>query len=155
LIAWLAALLLIGGGCASFGTRLEAPEVSLVDIKPLASEGFEQRFEIRLRVSNPNAKTLSGDGIDLTLEVNGKRLGRALSAEPFEIPRLGDRVVALVATTNFLDLVRQAFTLPARQGRIDYAVRGRVLLAGSLRWLRFTHEGSLAPESPVSSAPAE
>lgn len=134
-------------GCASMGRGLEPPEVSLVDLTALPSAGFEQRFAITVRVVNPNAVPLSGEGIDIRLDVNGQRLGRALSSEHFEIPKLGEEVLTLVATTNLLDVFRQAMALPAAGGRLDYFLDGRVLLAGSLGWLGFSREGSLIPEA--------
>ncbi len=141
-------LLTLGlAACASMGSGLEPPEVSLVDLAALPSEGFEQRFAITVRVVNPNAVPLSGDGIDIRLDVNGQRLGRALSSEGFEIPRLGEEVLTLVATTNLLDVFRQAMALPAAGGRFDYVLDGRILLADSLGWLRFSRKGSLIPEA--------
>ena len=137
----------LAAGCASFGSRLEPPEVSLVNLAALPSEGFEQRFEITVRVVNPNAVPLAGDGLDVRLDLNGQRLGRALRSEPFEIPKLSDEVLTLVATTNLLDVFRQAIALPSAGGRLDYVLTGRMLLADSPRWLSFSREGSLAPQT--------
>jgi LEA14-like dessication related protein len=132
-------------GCAGFGKQLLPPEVSLVDLRPLPSESLEQRFEVKIRVLNPNDVDLAGDGVDLILEINERRLGRAVSSEPFLIPRLGDEVIVLVATANWLDVLRQAIALPEARG-IEYTLRGRLFLADSPTWLRFEHEGSLLPE---------
>ena len=136
----------LASGCASFASRLEPPEVSLVNIVPLASQGFEQRFEVTLRVANPNAVALRGDGVDLRLELNGNRLARALSNEPFEVSRLSDALIKLVATTNLLDMYWQMLGLISSEGAFDYALDGRVLLADSPGWLRFSNEGSLIPQ---------
>lgn len=138
----LLAILLVGG-CASLGPRLESPEISLVNIRPLTGSGFEQQFEITVRVLNPNSVPLKGDGLDIRLDVNGQRLGRALRSEPFTIPRLGNETITLVATTSLLDVFRQAFALPNAGGKLDYAMTGRVLLADSPRWLKFKQEGSM------------
>jgi LEA14-like dessication related protein len=136
----------LGIGCAGLGRGLEAPEVSLVSIEPLASNAFEQRFAITIRIVNPNEVPLSAEGIDLTLELNDRRLARALAAEAFTVPRLGDQVVELVGSTNLLDLFRQLVALP-EAGSLDYVLRGRVLLADSAGWLRFSRRGSLIPEA--------
>ncbi len=138
--------MLLLSACASLGRRLEPPEVSLIAIEPLPSHSFEQRFEITVRIINPNEVPLAGDGLDITLDLNGRRLARALSSERFVIPRLGDDVVKLVATTNLLDLFRQAVTLP-EAGQLDYTIEGRVLLANSMAWLRFSRQGNLLPKS--------
>lgn len=138
--------LLIGlGGCASMGTRLEPPDVTLVRINPLPSTAFEQRFEIEVRIVNPNDVPLRGDGLDITIELNGKRLTRALSPDNFTIPRLSDDTVLLTGTTTLLDLFRQAVSLP-EDGQLEYRLVGRVSLADSLGWLKFSREGSLLPE---------
>lgn len=50
-------------GCAFLGTRLGLPGILLVNLGPLPSTRFEQQFEIILRVLNPNAVPLEGDGI--------------------------------------------------------------------------------------------
>jgi len=142
LLAALFAILLTSG-CASLGPRLEPPDISLVNIRPLAGSGFEQQFEITVRVLNPNSVPLEGDGLDVILDVNGQRLGRALRSEPFTIPRLGDETLTLVATTSLLDVFRQAFALPNAGGTLGYALKGRVLLANSPRWLSFEREGKV------------
>lgn len=136
------AMLILLSGCASMGTRLEPPDVTLVRIDPLPSTAFEQRFEIEVRIVNPNNVPLRGDGLDVTIELNGKRLTRALSPDNFTIPRLGDGTVRLTGTTTLLDLFRQAVSLP-EDGRLDYRLVGRVSLADSLGWLKFSREGSL------------
>ena len=99
---------------------------------------------------NPNEVPLKGDGIDLKLDVNGQRLGRALSSEQFVIPRLGDATVKLVATTSMLDVFRQAAALPSAGGKIEYLLSGRVLLADSFGWLRFTRKGNLTSGMPAA-----
>lgn len=139
------AMLISLGGCASMGTRLEPPDVTLVRIDPLPSTAFEQRFEIEVRILNPNDVPLRGDGLDITIELNGKRLTRALSPNSFTIPRLGDDTVRLTGTTTLLDLFRQAISLP-EDGRLDYRLVGRVSLADSVGWLKFSREGSLLSE---------
>lgn len=146
--ALLALTLLTGGstGCALLTQGLTPPEVTLINIKPLPGGNLEQRFEMTLRVLNPNDLPISSDGVDLELNVNGQRLARALSAESFSIPRLGDDVVVLVATTHLFDIFRQAMALP-KTGTLDYEMKGRIFLASSPGSLRFSREGSLVPDS--------
>lgn len=131
--------------CALLEGRRVPPEVSLVDLAPIGAAGFEQRFAVTLRIVNPNEAPLAADGLDLILEMNGRRLARALSDESFVVPRLGQTLVTLVATTNLIDLFRQAIHLP-EAGHLDYTLRGRVLLGGSGEWLRFERKGTLLPD---------
>lgn len=146
MVGLLTLCLLGSSGCAGLTDGLSPPEVSLVDLRPLPGGTLEQRFEIRLRVLNPNDVALSSDGVDLELNVNGRRLARAVSPESFSVPRLSDDVIVLVGTTHLLDLLRQAVALPEADG-LDYELRGKVYLAGSPGSLAFSHEGSLVPDS--------
>lgn len=132
-------------GCASWKRGFEDPEVTLVGLRPLSGEDFEQRFEISVRILNPNDEPIEGDGLDVTLDLNGRRLARAVSGESFAIPRLSDEVIVLVGTTHVLDLFRQAVALP-NANRFEYAIRGRLFLDNSPGWLRFSRKGSLLPE---------
>ena len=50
-------------GCASLGTRLRLPGISLVNLRPLPSTSFGQQLEITLRVLVANAVPLEEDGI--------------------------------------------------------------------------------------------
>lgn len=140
---WIALVagLALAVGCASLPGGLEAPEVSLVGLEPLPSESLEQRFDVRLRVMNPNDRTLSIDGVDFTLEVNGSRLTRGLTNEEVTIPRLSEAVVSVTATTTVLDLVRQVLSA-ADAETVSYELHGRVFLADSPGWLSFSRTGS-------------
>ena len=143
---WLLApsvLVLVAAGCAALRPGLEPPEVSLVSLRPLAIESFEQRFAVTVRIANPNAVPLEVEGVDVVVEINDRRLARALSNEAFSVPRLGDETVTLNATTNLLDLFRQAVSLPGEGGRLDYTLDGRILLTGREGWVSFKREGSL------------
>ena len=46
------------------------PEISLVSIHPLPAEGLEQRFELGLRIRNPNSLRIGVDGLSLRVELN-------------------------------------------------------------------------------------
>jgi len=135
-------LVLLLSACATFGAKLESPEVFVTGLKALESDFLEQRFEIALRVQNPNEKDLELDGIDVILEINGRRFGRAMSGDPVTIPRLGEAVVTLHAVTTVFDLLRQLATAPAAT-QMSYELNGRVFLANSPGWLSFSREGVL------------
>lgn len=147
----MAALAVLVLGCASL-SGLEAPEVVLVDLQPLDGEALEQRFEVRLRIINPNDRDLAIDGVDFTLDVNGSRLTRGVSNEAVTVPRLGDAVVSVTATTTLFDLVRQVVKAPYRKN-IDYELRGRVFLAHSPARLTFERQGTIETTPPPKHSP--
>ena len=140
---------MLATGCMHLPFGPEPLEVFLVGIEPLESDNLEQRFDVRLRLLNPNQQPIATNGVDFTLEVNGLRLTRGLSDEVLEIPALGDAVVTVTATTTLLDLLRQAVHYTATESpAFSYEVRGRVHRADSLFSVPFygagQHDGPTA-----------
>src|SRR3954454_1064842 len=65
-----AVLTLTLSGCAGlFGG--DPLRVSVAGIEPLESQGLEVRFNVKLRVQNPNESAVSFNGVSLDLELNG------------------------------------------------------------------------------------
>jgi LEA14-like dessication related protein len=135
-------LALLVAACA--GVRgMEPPEVSLVGLEVLPGGSLEQRFAVELRVLNPNERELHVDGIDFTLEVNGSRLTRGVSSQEVAVPRLGEALLTVTATTTVFDLLRQA--LNATEAReLTYEIHGRVFVANSPASLPFSRSGRVA-----------
>lgn len=140
--------LLVAGGCASF-TALEAPEVQVTSLQMLepAQGSLEQRFAVGLRLTNPNNRALSVDGLDFELDLNDRRLARGVTNRAFELPRLGEAETSVIVTTSVFDLLRQAVELGSRQeAAMDYRLRGRLHLgSGFVRSVPFDHRGTLTP----------
>ena len=133
---------------------MESPEVSVVNLVPEASSGFEQRFQVDLRITNPNERPLEVDGLRFTLDVNGERLARGQTGDSVSVPRLGDAVISVHATTTLLDVLRQVWAAQAAKG-VSYRVEGRVFLKGLFPpHIDFEHEGELlSPPQPAAPAP--
>jgi LEA14-like dessication related protein len=133
--------LLLGTGCASLFAGISPPEVNVSNLIPLDSTLFEQRIQVDLRFRNPNDQPLEATGIDFLLEVNGAQLARGLGNEPFTVPRLGETVVSVVATTTVLDVARQLLALSERQ-ELSYVLSGHLHLASPVTGsVAFQHEG--------------
>lgn len=139
-------MLCLAAGCANLA-RLEVPEVQVTSLQLLESTpgSLEQRFAVGLRLINPNNRSILLDGLDFELDVNGQRLARGVSDEPFELPRLGEAETRVVVTTSLLDILRQAVGLSSRRdGSLDYRLRGRLHLGeGFVRTVPFNHFGTL------------
>jgi LEA14-like dessication related protein len=108
---------------ACSGAEPVAPEVRVVDLRLLESSVFEQRFEIDLRIGNPNDFDLPLDGLTFDLEVNGEDFARGFSNERVTVPRLGEERLSVVASTTLLELVRQ-MQLLAERGDLSYRISG-------------------------------
>ena len=140
--------LLAAAGCANLAT-LEAPEVEVTSLQLLepAPGSLEQRFEVGLRLVNPNNRALAVDGLDFELDLNDRRLARGVTNRAFELPRLGEAETSVIVTTSVFDVIRQALELGSRRATaMDYRLRGRLHLgSGFVRTVPFDHRGTLTP----------
>lgn len=134
---------LAAAGCATVGP-MQPPRVAVVGLEPLAGEGFEMRFTVRLRVQNPNARALAYDGLSVELDVNGRRLATGVTPAKGEIGAWSEAVIAVPVTVSAVAAVRQLLGLVdgVPRGELPYAVRGR-LGGGLLGGATFAAEGVL------------
>jgi LEA14-like dessication related protein len=135
--------LLIMAGCA--GLRgLETPEVVVTSIRALDATTLEQRFEVGLRIYNPNNRDLKIDGVDFELDVNGMRLARGAGAVDLVLPRLGEAETTVRASTSVLDIARQVMAA-GRSETLSYTLSGRIHLGSGLGGsLPFSKSGELS-----------
>ena len=94
-------------GCASLSKYKEAPQLNLVNLQLLESSPFEQRYQIKFRVQNPNTESMSLVGMHFTLEINDKKFMRGLSNQEITIPAFSDALVDATGTTTLLGIARQ------------------------------------------------
>ncbi|MGE5503204.1 MAG: LEA type 2 family protein [Actinomycetota bacterium] len=125
---WFMALLaLVLTSCA--GAITEPPEVSLVDLRPVEVNLFEQRMAVVLRIRNPNDGAISVDGYRFAVELNGKPFAKGMSSDNFTVPRLGEATSEASATVSTADLVRQAVGAPKSE-KLAYRVHGTLFVPG-------------------------
>jgi LEA14-like dessication related protein len=132
------------GGCAGLIGQ-EPLRVSIAGIEPLAGEGLEMRFNMKLRIQNPNDTPLEYHGVFLQLNLNGKPFASGVSDESGVVPRFGETVLDVPLTVPVFTALRQAFAFAgsAAAGKIPYEMRGK--LAGSLGGgTRFVDHGELS-----------
>ncbi|MFP3564762.1 LEA type 2 family protein [Paraburkholderia sp. SIMBA_030] len=144
LAAIVALVTLTLNGCAGlFGG--DPLRVNVAGIDPIESQGLEMRFNVKLRVQNPNEAAVTYDGVSLNLELNGKQFASGVSDQSGTVPRFGETVVDVPLTVPAFAAVRQAFAFAdaAQSGQIPYILRGR--LAGGLTGgTRFIDQGTLS-----------
>jgi LEA14-like dessication related protein len=136
------------GGCASLGTNLTPPALSIVRVELVKSDLFEQRIKARMRVQNPNDRELAVRGLTYTIEVGGEEFGRGMSGGGFTVPAMGEAEFDMTVTANVAGtLLKLAEKAEKAGGRtpdsIDYRIVGQVsLAAGLLRTIPFEEKGS-------------
>ncbi|MEQ8355520.1 MAG: LEA type 2 family protein [Kiloniellaceae bacterium] len=137
-----AAIVLSAAACA--GGDPTPPQVRIVDLQFLESSVFEQRFQIDLRIGNPNDFDLPLDGLTFDLEVNGQDFARGFTNERVTIPRLGEETISVVASTTLIELVQQ-MRLLAERGDLSYRLHGTAYLDSfARRQAPYEYEGSFS-----------
>lgn len=139
------------GACASLFGQRDPLRIDLVGLEPLAGQGMEARFTVKLRVQNPNEDAIDYNGIALDLSVNGQPLASGVSDVSGQVPRFGEKVITVPVTISAFSAIRQAWGLsggPPRQG-MPYEINGK-LAGGLFGTVRFNDKGVLNwPEPKV------
>jgi len=135
-LPWWAGYLLYAGALTALGActslrNLEPPEVVLIGIQPLESTLLEQRFQVDLRIYNPNNRDIDIDGVDFELDINGKRLARGAGAESLLLPRLGEARTSVVVSTSLVSVATQLMTMNQTRS-LSYRIKGRLHLGSGL-----------------------
>jgi len=142
--ATLLAVLTLGGCAGLFGH--DPLRVSVAGIEPLDSQGLEMRFNVKLRIQNPNESPLDFDGISVELQLNGRNFASGVSDQHGTVPRYGETLVSVPLTVPAFTALRQAFSLAgsdAPPGQFPYVLRGR-LAGGLMGGTRFIDQGTLS-----------
>jgi Late embryogenesis abundant protein len=144
LAAGLLAVVTLGGCAEWFGH--DPLRVSVAGIEPLEGQGMEMRFDLKLRIQNPNEDALNFDGVSVDLQLNGRAFASGVSDQHGTVPRYGETVVSVPLTVPAFTALRQAFSLAGSDtppGQYPYILRGR--LAGGLTGgTRFLDQGVLS-----------
>jgi len=123
--------------------RAEPPQVSLADFRLLPGGLFEQKFELDLRVTNPNNFDLPLEGLTFKLALNDKPFAQGVSDASVTVPRLGEARVPVLASTTVLDILQQALTL-GQSADLTYRLEGLAYLGGlTSRTVPYERSGKL------------
>ncbi len=142
------AVLLVGmlclAACAGFGAPSDPPNVSLVSLRGVPGEGGAPRFEIRLRVQNPNKQSLDIVGIGYTVEVMGRQLVTGVTSEVPVIPAYGEEVVTLFADLQLFQLLRLLASVGSEPGQpMEYRFTAKIDFAGLVPTQRIEERGQI------------
>lgn len=148
--ALLAFFLLLTGfaaGCAGTPIKpLEEPTVTLVNVTPAEMTLFEQRYDVTLRIQNPNNVALPVTGLKFDLALNGKNFARGVRNEKVQIPALGEITTDVAVTTTALGWLDQVTAMKNTESDagLSYTLSGTIYLEGYLRSVPFSRHGTFA-----------
>ncbi|MFN3543302.1 MAG: LEA type 2 family protein [Thiobacillus sp.] len=139
----LLALALMLAGCAGLPPNALPPRVAVAGIDPRQVGVLEQRFDVGLRIANPNDFDLVVEALEFELEVNGRPFARGVSRTSTRIEAASTTLLNVDAATLSKDLLRQlkALSPETLKTGLPYRVKGRVKIERSPAWLPFDHSG--------------
>ena len=112
--------------CATPPPGIEAPKISIANIAPKDFALFEQRFDVQLRIANPNEKELGLNGMRFDIDLNEKEFANGMTGETVVIPRFGSQVVNVEVITGISSFLRQIQDLnkTGAGGKMTYRIKG-------------------------------
>lgn len=130
-------------GCAALGVI--PPDVTLVDIEFTDMTLFETTGEFTVRLANENPDPLVVSGGVFRFYLDGVKVGKALSSETVEVPRLGTATQRVSLHLNNVALITRLASL-MEQPQLDYEIRTRLFVEGSYgtRRLSFADAGTFS-----------
>lgn len=118
-------------GCTQLGAIKQKPEITLTNIELVELGLLEQRFNLKLRIQNPNDVALRINGMAFDVELNGVAFAKGLSDKTVTVPRMSETILELKVTSTLGTLWRQLNELhKSNRDKIDYQLSGRLFLEG-------------------------
>jgi LEA14-like dessication related protein len=135
------ALTLFAAACATVITQ--PPQVTLVGVGLESLGLFEQRYVLQLRVRNPNDVDIPVEGLSFDIELNGAHFASGVSNAAVRIPRLGEALLEVPATSNLAAFLQQWRELGSGRDGLAYRIRGSLRVSG-YGAVPFDHKGEVS-----------
>jgi LEA14-like dessication related protein len=117
---------LLLSGCAMFGQSYSKPEVRLANVEMLKANMWEQSFRLRLRVDNPNSRSLPIRGMHYEVYLNDARLATGVSDRAFTVPAYGSQHFDLEVRSNLWRHLGDLARMVDRQQPMTYRIEGHI-----------------------------
>jgi LEA14-like dessication related protein len=128
-------------GCSLLVPKLEKPTLRVVNVQMLKSDLWHQELKVRLRVQNPNDRTLPIKGLSYELDLDGQEFAHGMSGESFVVPALGEAEFDMSVSANMASMLIKL--LGQQNNQIEYRIKGKISLStGLMRSLSFDDHGT-------------
>jgi LEA14-like dessication related protein len=121
-------------GCAGLPAGTQPPSVTLSDFGIGGAGLFEQQFNLRLRIQNPNPEEFRIDGIAFDLDINDQPFAKGVGNQAVTVPRYASAFMQVEAVSTLGGIVRQ-FGRFAQGDKpaFKYRIKGSLSLANGMR----------------------
>jgi LEA14-like dessication related protein len=121
----LAAAALLAASCSTMPRDFEVPHVNIVSMTPKEMAVFEQKFDVQLRIQNPNDMELGVKGLRFDIELNDREFANGMSGQRITVPRFGSEIVDVEVFTTLGSFLRQVQGFGASAGnKVRYRLKG-------------------------------
>jgi len=126
------------GGCAGLPLGMQPPTVTIADLGMGNAGLFEQQFNLRLRIQNPNPDEFKVDGIAFDLDINGQPFAKGVGNQPVTVPRYGSAFMPVEAVSTLggsLSFLIRPFgrLIEGNRAVLKYRIRGVLSVTGGPR----------------------
>ncbi len=132
--------------CANVGLEaFDAPDVELLGLAPLPSQGMEARFQVRLRIVNPNPIALEIDGMAYEVFLRDSKVLTGASNQEVVIDAYSEGTAELEVAAGMLGslaLIRDLMSAPPEDG-LPYRLEAKLSRKGLGGSMRVEREGVL------------
>lgn len=111
--------------CSTMPKEYETLRVHIADMTPKDMAIFEQRFDVKLRIQNPNDAEFSINGLRFDIDLNDREFANGMSGQRVVVPRFGSEVVDVEVFTTLASFLRQIQELNTGAGqKVRYHLKG-------------------------------
>lgn len=139
-------------GCSLLRYRsAESPRVSVTDVQLAGFSIFEQKFDVGLRIQNPNNFDLPITGMDFNLLIEDSAVANGVSNARVTVPAYGEQAFTVSITGNFLSTLTQMQRWrQSSRSSLDYRLKGRLQMADVAVKIPFEQTGSFKLQQPAA-----
>jgi len=133
-------------GCTTLRPDFETPSVNVTSFKPLASQSFTPRFEIGMRVVNPNFTSLNLRGMTYKIFLNDYEVVEGAANELPVVSAYGEAQFNVIATVSLMEGMRFVQDmLKTANGQVDYRLQVKLDVGAMIPSIRIEKTGSYSP----------
>ena len=135
----------LGTGCSTLTPDFETPSVGVTTFKPITSDGIVPKFEIGLRVVNPNATQLNLRGMSYKILLNDFEVVEGAVNDLPVVPAYGEAEFKVIATVGLIESIRFVTDLLQKtSGQVAYHLKTKLDVGAMVPAIRIEKSGSFS-----------
>jgi LEA14-like dessication related protein len=138
--------LFLVAGCTTLRPGFETPSVDVTSFRLLPSQTLTPRFEIGMRIVNPNAVRLNLRGMSYKVFLNDYQVVDGAANDLPVVPAYGDAEFKVTATVGLIESMRFVNDmLQNSRGQIAYRIKAKLDIGAMVPSIRVEKSGSFSP----------